>query len=47
MFGIGPAEIILFILLLVILIGANRLPEVGRSLGDAMRDRKKGSEDNP
>ena len=41
MFGIGIGEIALGALLALIFFGANRLPDIGRSLGDAMRDRKK------
>lgn len=48
MFGIGLPEIILLLMLLVIVFGANRLPEIGRSLGEAMRERKKeGESDTP
>ncbi len=41
MFGIGLEEIALLVLFLLIFFGANRLPDIGRSLGDAMRDREK------
>lgn len=41
MFGIGLEEIALIVLFLLIFFGANRLPDIGRSLGDAMRDREK------
>jgi len=47
-FGIGFHEIILILMLIIIFIAANRLPEIGRSLGDAMREqqRKKDSGDD-
>ena len=38
MFGIGPAEAALFLLFILVLIGANCLPDIGRSLGDAKRE---------
>lgn len=41
MFGIGLHEIVLILMLLVIFIAANRLPEIGRSLGDAMREQQR------
>ena len=45
MFGIGIEEIVLFALLILLLIGAGRLPEIGRSLGDAMRESREEDED--
>lgn len=46
MFGIGIHEILLVIMLLVIFFGARRLPDVGRSLGDAMRELRKKEDEN-
>ena len=48
MFGIGLPELAVIVMLIVILLGANRLPEIGRSLGDAMREmrKKSGGADN-
>ena len=40
MFGIGISECVVLVMLIVIFLGANRLPEIGRSLGDAMRENK-------
>jgi sec-independent protein translocase protein TatA len=37
MFGIGPVELIIVLLILLVLFGASRLPEMGRSLGSGMR----------
>ena len=37
---IGPWEIILLLLLALLLFGAKRLPEIGRSLGRGMREFK-------
>lgn len=41
MFGVGLSEILLVLMLVVIFLGANRLPDIGRSLGDAMREMRK------
>mgnify|MGYP003332402383 CR=1 FL=1 len=40
--NIGPTEIILLLVLALLLFGAKRLPEIGRSLGSGMREFKKG-----
>jgi sec-independent protein translocase protein TatA len=38
--GIGPVEIIIVLAILLLLFGARRLPELGRSLGTGMREFK-------
>ena len=38
--NIGPGEIVLLLLLALLLVGAKRLPESGRSLGKGMREFK-------
>ena len=38
--NIGPWEIILLLLLALLLFGAKRVPEIGRSLGRGMREFK-------
>lgn len=50
--GVGPVEIIIVLAILLLLFGAKRLPEVGRSLGTGMREFKdsvtgKGGRDEP
>lgn len=40
MSNIGPMEIIGLLLLALLLFGAKRLPEIGRSLGSGMREFK-------
>jgi sec-independent protein translocase protein TatA len=37
---IGPMEIVLLLVLALLLFGAKRLPEIGRSLGSGMREFK-------
>ena len=38
--NVGPWEIILLLLLALLLFGAKRLPEIGRSMGSGMREFK-------
>ena len=51
MFGIGFPELLVIFLVCLLLFGANRLPEIGRSLGEGIREFKKafkeGHEDSP
>ena len=43
LFGpIGPTELLLIFLLVVIIFGARRLPELGKGLGEGIRNFKKG-----
>lgn len=50
MFGIGISELLVILLVCLLLFGANRLPEIGKSLGEGLREFKKSvkdaSEDN-
>ena len=44
LFGpVGPTELILIVLIVVIIFGARRLPELGKSLGDGNKNFKKSS----
>jgi sec-independent protein translocase protein TatA len=40
MFGIGTSELLIILLIVVVLFGASRLPELGRGLGQGMRSFK-------
>ncbi len=42
MFGIGFPELLVILLVCLLLFGANRLPEIGKSLGESIRQFKKG-----
>ncbi len=41
MFGLGPTELIIILVIIVILFGARRLPEIGRGVGEAIKNFKK------
>ncbi len=41
MFGIGLPELLLILLIIVLIFGASRLPELGRGLGEGIRNFKK------
>jgi len=41
MFGLGMQELIVILIIVVILFGATRLPEIGRGIGQAIRNFKK------
>lgn len=45
MFGIGFQELLLIFLIVLLLFGSSRLPEIARSLGKAIREFKKASRD--
>lgn len=40
MFGLGPTELIIIAVIVLILFGAKRLPEIGKGLGGAIREFK-------
>jgi sec-independent protein translocase protein TatA len=44
MFGIGPPELIVIFLIILILFGAKRLPELARSLGRSINEFKNASQ---
>jgi sec-independent protein translocase protein TatB len=41
MFNIGPAELIVILLVALLIVGPKRLPEVGKSVGKALREIRK------
>jgi len=41
MFGLGTTELIIIAVIIFVLFGARRLPEVGRGLGQAIKEFKK------
>ena len=46
MFGLGSNEIIVLAVVLVLLFGAKKIPELARSLGEAVRHIKNGFSDD-
>ena len=42
MFGLGYQELLLIMVIVLILFGASRLPELARSLGSSIKEFKKG-----
>ena len=45
MFGLGPTELIVILLILLLLFGANKVPELMRSLGSGVKEFKAGVEE--
>lgn len=45
MFGLGFEELIVILLILLLLFGAKKLPEIARSIGEGAREMKKGFKD--
>lgn len=44
-FGIGMQELLIILLILLLLFGASKLPELAKSLGKAMKEFKKGTKE--
>ena len=45
MFGLGPREIVIVAVILVLLFGSKKVPELTRGVGDAIRHIKNGFSD--
>jgi sec-independent protein translocase protein TatA len=41
MFGFGIIEIVIVLIIVIVLFGASRLPEIGRGVGEALKNFKK------
>lgn len=41
MFGLGPTELIIIAVIVLLIFGAKRLPDIGKGLGGAIREFKK------
>ena len=42
MYGIGAPELLVILLILLLLFGGKKLPELSRSIGDALRELRRG-----
>ena len=45
MFGLGTQELILILIIVLVIFGAGKLPQVGSSIGKAVRNFKEGIKD--
>jgi TatA/E family protein of Tat protein translocase len=45
MFGLGLPEILLILVIALLIFGAARLPEIGRAMGKALSEFKKGTQE--
>jgi TatA/E family protein of Tat protein translocase len=46
MFGIGVQELIIILIILLLLFGSKKLPELSKSIGESVREMRKGFSDN-
>lgn len=47
MFGIGMPELIIILIIILIIFGAGKLPQIGSGLGKGIRNFKKATEEKP
>jgi sec-independent protein translocase protein TatA len=47
MFGIGMPELIVILIIVLIIFGAGKLPEIGSGIGKGIRNFKKATEEKP
>jgi len=47
MFGIGMPELIIILIIILIIFGAGKLPEIGSGIGKGIRNFKKATNDKP
>jgi len=45
MFGLGSQELLVILVIVLVLFGANRLPQIARSLGSSLKEFKNGVEE--
>ena len=47
MFGLGVTELMIILVIVVVLFGASKLPEIGRGVGEAITNFKKSTSEPP
>lgn len=47
MFGLGATELIIILVIVIVLFGGSRLPEIGKGIGEAIKNFKKSTSDDP
>ena len=47
MFGLGASELIIILVIVLVLFGGSKLPEIGKGIGEAIRNFKKASSAPP
>jgi sec-independent protein translocase protein TatA len=47
MLGLGTTELVILLAIIILLFGGKKLPQLGRSMGNAITNFKKGLSENP
>jgi sec-independent protein translocase protein TatA len=47
MFGLGATELIVILVIVLVLFGGSKLPEIGKGIGEAIKNFKKATSDKP